>query len=105
MKRLIYLPIVFAFMLHGCSMFGENTAKQPEEAPSQQQAATKPATEVKPPPAKPEKKEEQKPVVEVIPRNEAKRPDLTLEPLPVEKPPSAEMSQMPEPEQTQQRPS
>jgi HEPN domain-containing protein len=76
---------------------------EPEKTESKPQAA-KPSVEPKTPPKKTEQEVKEKPVVEVIPREEAKQPELTLEPLPVEKPSSTAKGEMPTPEQPQPLP-
>ena len=87
-------------------MFGGKSSTSPDKAVLKQQQQQTHKQAVTPPAVKPEKKVvEEKPVVEVIPRKEAKQPEITLEPLPVEKPSATEMSEMPEPEQAQPLPS
>ena len=105
MKRSIYPFLVSVLLLPGCSMFGGKASTSPDKVVHKQQQTQKTAAEVIPPPAKPEKKVEEKPVVEVIPQKEAKQPEITLEPLPIEKPSANAMSEMPEPEQAQPLPS
>lgn len=105
MKRLIIAIIVFAFGLAGCSNFGSKPEATPQKV-VKQQPGEKAAVEASKQPEPEKKKEEKKqePVVEVIPRKEAKQPEITLERLPEEKPAATEMGKIPESEQAQPMP-
>ena len=107
MKRLFIALIVFAFSLVGCSVFEGKVATVPEKVTTETQEPSKAAKAVEQPSqqVKPKVKKKQEPVVEVIPRKGTNQPELTLEPLPVEKPSVSEAGKMPESETIQEMPS